>query len=130
MAKKINEILKTLNFPKFYSKTRDGGFNFNPSETYTDVDLITLLNSLPYTEDTIHNEDLDFIIEYLEYCKCIDSTMIDSYLLKLIDNRGLDKETDYPIADSCGCDSSPKVDEIIRTFSKKARKLIFTAIFK
>jgi hydroxymethylpyrimidine pyrophosphatase-like HAD family hydrolase len=109
--KRINEILKSLNFPKFYSKTRDGGFIFNPSEKYTDVDLITLLNNFPFTEDTIHEDDVQFIIQYLQYLNCIDKKVIDSYILKLIDNTSL-------------VDTKTKVEDILSNFTKRCRKIL------
>jgi len=111
-SKRINEILKSLNFPKFYRKTKENEFIFNSTEKYTDQDLVTIIDNLPFSENDIHSDDVDFIIQYLEYCKCINKNMIDSYLIKVLDNREI------------SCNRFPKTDKIIYSFEKKVNRVI------
>ena len=92
--KRINEILKSLNFPKFYEKCKgevgETLFmfdNFTVREyDYNDNKLF--LESLPFTEATIHPDDVEFIIQYLAYCVSNPCWVNDvkNYVVKLLDN--------------------------------------------
>ena len=96
MAKKINEILKSLNFPKFYDKSyeEDGSpyycFDNFAVREYTNEDNKLFLDNLPFTEDTIHQDDVEFIIQFLEYMiACNQKDEVVSYIFKLMDNMPL-----------------------------------------
>lgn len=110
--KKINQILKSINFPKFYSKTTEG-FIFNSKEKYTDIDLLTLLSNLPNKESDLSEDSVKFIIEYIEYLQCIfGKDVADKYLMKLYDNRELFS------------DNYPFTDKIVKTFTRRVLKYV------
>lgn len=124
--KRINEILKSLNFPKFYDKTveEDGSIsycfdNFAVRE-YTNEDNKLFLDNLPFTEETIHEGDIELIIQFLEYMiACKQKDEVVSYIYKLMDSMPLGEAEE----------KSPKVLTILRAPQlKKIGKEIFKMV--
>jgi hypothetical protein len=95
--KRINEILKELNFPKFYEKfTEEDGSTYYVFDNfvvreYNKEDCKLFLENLPFTQDTIHEDDVNFITQYLEYCIDVMNMTKDvkDYFLKMMDKMPL-----------------------------------------
>ena len=116
--KRINEILKSLNFPKFYDKSYEENgevyycFDNFAVREYNYNDNKLFLKSIPFTEETIHTDDVEFIIQYLRYCLfCKLDNNVKNYLFKLVEERDYNHD-------------SPKIEKIIETFSEIVRKLV------
>lgn len=124
--KRINEILKSLNFPKFYEKTveEDGSiiynFDYLTVREYTKEDNKLFLDNLPFTEETIHEGDIELIIQYLEYMiACKQKDEVVSYIYKLMDSMPLGEAEE----------KSPKLLTILRAPQiKKIGKEIFKVV--
>lgn len=116
--KRINEILKSLNFPKFYYKEKgEAGetlYVFGNENCYNQSHYIKLIENLPFTEETIHADDVDFIIQFLNNSLCWNSldNHVNIYLMKIVDNKELGSD-------------DPKVDNIIMNFRVKIYKAMY-----
>jgi hypothetical protein len=110
--KRINQILKSLNFPKFYEKcTEENGsinylFDNFAEREYSYNECKSFLDNLPTTEEDIHKDDKDLIVQFLEYHMIWDKPKdVKKFLQKLVDNKT--------------SNISPKIDSILKHFESK-----------
>jgi hypothetical protein len=80
--------------------------------------VLETFNNLPFTEDTVHEYDVELIIQYLKEHEVSHFKMVVDYILKIVDNMFLiEMYSEKP--DRVTYD---KVTEICRPFSEIAYK--------